>query len=1445
MFGSRRHRPPSQVRREDRRYRCRRPGTDAIAPPGVVQRPSRRVGFVAYSRVLTSIPRKQPLTSATVDPSAATAAASAFTRQASPGLSSAAAAAALRSRPHTPTNVADVQTKRTMRRSASGSSVGSRNNARGLKRSPSAGSMSERSLRSMSPRRPTHKPADEPPPVPSVPDNVESIANGSAKATNGRKVAVARTQPLKLGSEAIKEGHGSWFGPATVDTSPRMRPSDTVPPKRDTRRTSSGSSINFSYPIGAQVTSPTPDDSRNIKAAPRNTPTRSLSKSSDHELVYDPNSRRMVPKSEIPGLEQGLKEPRRKSTRRKKKKQSSAASSESGAGTTTRSDEPIMRPGKSADFEVSGPTTRRTHDDTDAELFIHSKAQARDGHSPRPEVGETMTPSSQHTSASVSPLPSREPSVQRRYEAYRPPPAVGHGTAQRAEHLRDAAAGRASALSGSCSPVELPADNVRETSPVEQSASPSAEPDHSDNQDRKVASPTHNKTVSIDKGKTLALPVRHSPPPRSTSPIKSALKYPVGSSRAPSISDQGSEASCEVTNQHLDPGFGRKKSVRVSFHDESTIIGHAASEHGPESASPATKKRWYNLTSRRDGGSPSGDHDDGEIMKPRPMLPSFGSIREKKARENEERPLVRPQSFANSPSRPDLPTIPSDPNLGGQGGLSSDHAVGTALTRDIANKQEANDSNEPLPPQVTSVEGHGFLSDDSDDSSLLRSDDEEQQEHSAPSEPEPISPAPESETSRLGAKAGVTGDNLDQDAVDSVAKRGAGSESHSRFIPQIAISEPSPQPREDFDVPDSPCSSEDQFFDMPGTFPDSGPDKDVSATPSPPQPTEFGESQTTDLPPSEPVALKLNHPHEIPGTIEEESEDSAVFSDAYEDLSDLDEDGFQSLAAVVDSPGKSRTSQKASDKAVASIAKTIRESKGPANSASPSDPAQVAAGRTPDIDWEKAKAYWRSLSSEKRRQLEREAMREAGEEADLDEVKPVAKPRKKKSVKKDQNAAGISESPANASAKAANVGQAGRTMRKTADTEQAERSMRKTLRGARPTSSNGSATGPQSPEREGRMRSLRSPPPAPASEASSDGGMRRTLRTQPPSDTSTTEAPSPKEKRPLSLFSQKFKMGANKRPISQDSSVGPSQTDWTASLPQRRGSFSSETSFRRSTPRPQSSGFRKSMRSDAGSPGMVPGSGHNKMGSFSMSSQSPPRGAFRRRDSSFSNASASPGKIRSSLRSDSADGSPRHKRMLSFGMFSKKEDKPKARNLDDSSDEEAPAFAAAAHKTVANGSAPYAGVAAAEPAHEESESLSDSDSGPYQTPAAGPSKRPPQTPPSANGSLSHSRTGRGSPQKPERKGGIMSALRRKRADPGRISRPERTDSAARRDTKLERSNSELEAIRTQGEPGDEDRGEANGSPGKLRKRVGGGKESPPQEKKKKFSALRRVFKKHD
>ncbi|KAJ0298074.1 hypothetical protein COL516b_010225 [Colletotrichum fioriniae] len=154
----------------------------------------------------------QPLTAATANPNAATAAASAFARRASSSsLSSAAAAAALRSRPTTPINVAEVQTKRTQRRSRSVSSQRSQDFQRDLHRSPSQSSMTERTFRSPSPHRTPVAAAADAPPVPNIPDDVRSITNQSS---SHKRSTSLQMQPFRVASQKKQDGAGSWFGAA-------------------------------------------------------------------------------------------------------------------------------------------------------------------------------------------------------------------------------------------------------------------------------------------------------------------------------------------------------------------------------------------------------------------------------------------------------------------------------------------------------------------------------------------------------------------------------------------------------------------------------------------------------------------------------------------------------------------------------------------------------------------------------------------------------------------------------------------------------------------------------------------------------------------------------------------------------------------------------------------------------------------------------------------------------------------------------------------------------------------------------------------------------------------------------------------------------------------------------------------------------------------------------
>lgn len=1330
-----------------------------------------------------------------------------------------------------------------MRRSASVSSAGSRDSGGGLKRSPSAGSMSERSLRSASPRRPpVHNSAEEPPPVPSIPDHAVPRTNGDGRNGNKRRAVSLNVQPLKLGSDMMKEGHTSWFGPPTIDPAARMRTSDAILHNSDARPRSSGSSINFSYPGRARVASPTTDNPPTDKPTSRHAPTRPSTAGSAQEMVYDPNSRRMVPRSEVLERGQSMKEPPRRPTRRRRKKRASAPASDTGAGMGSKPEEAVAEPEKPAEalapFEAPELVTGRMYEDMGAEIFVEPSSGPNEGQpsGSGPEVHVPAIPDTHHEGAGATLFPSRRVSDQPRYEAYRPPTAPVHEIAEgpnnhrHASSAQGAAPERVSVHTDNHPPVELPADRLQEDPRTEPPTQLRAEGGKAVAQDPKGAPAGHHKTVSIARNEKLPVPMRHSPPPRSTSPIKSALKHPFGS-------DHGSEASTDVAQQHMDPAAARKKSVRVSFDDESTVVAEATPDNNTSAGSRAgAKKRWFNLSRRRGSGTSTGDGEDDEVMKPRPMLPSFGSIREKKAKENEERPLVRPPAFANSPPRSTppgaLPTIPSVPDLGGHGeGVSSDHAIGTALTDDLAHRHEENASGlrEPLPPQVTSVEGDGFWSDESSGDSLLSSDDEGQPEPtgvvgSDEADGTPASTVPGSDATRVEAGAINAEEKGHGDPTGSESKPEPNTESSVPSVPQISVSDPSLRPKEEVDMPDSPHSSEsEQFFDVPGTFPDyDGTNNGASAS-------DLGGSQA-DTPQDKATTSQMPRetpPRDFPATIEEESEESGVFSDAYEDLSDVDGDGFQSLDAIAHRPARSEASEKPSSKAVASFAEEIGEGK----ATTTSGPSQVDGAR--DMDWEQAKAYWRSLSADKRRQLEREAMQEAGEEADLDESRPTAKPKKKKSGKTGQNNLGDGQaSPTGPPAQGAN----------------GRRFLRKTLRGSRPGSSDGAAVAQSQPERQGMLKSLRSPPPVAPSEVASEGGMRKSLRTQHPPDTAAEGHHSKEKRHALQLptssmgLAQKLKARPDRRAVSlEENPRDAAPLGWPASPP-RRGSYSSESSFQRATPRREPSGFRKTLRSASDSPGMVPGSNAGKMGSFSLRSSSPPRGPLRRMSLGSSPSASPASRVRTSLRGESSEGAPRHRRIFSLGRFSRKGGKERAVD-DDSSDEDVfaePSSSTDRRPVTASGAAPFRATPAAaaapadEPTQVESEELSDSDSDAETNhpPATAPRKQTALgTSLLTNGSAPPMRSGRGSHPKP--KAGLMSALRRRKADQGRIARPERMESAARRDTRLERSAAELEALR--GDEGDD--GESIEVPRRLEKRAGEGLEG-----KRRFSALRRVFK---
>jgi hypothetical protein len=205
-------------------------------------------------------------------------------------------------------------------------------------------------------------------------------------------------------------------------------------------------------------------------------------------------------------------------------------------------------------------------------------------------------------------------------------------------------------------------------------------------------SPSHNMKISSDSPTTVINGLRHEPPGRTASPVKSALKQSSGNTspvKVVTIPDT------ESAPQHSDLPK-RKKSVRIKV---DVKPGDDLDMRSSRYAPPTPIKPLHPIH------SPDFEEDIDDIMKPTPVLPSFGSIRSQSKDTSDER----------SAPVPPYQHVHLEDSM-----TSSDHAIGGILRQSpLAGKgarREDTDSikpgnrpsTDPLPPEVTSVEGTGF-----------------------------------------------------------------------------------------------------------------------------------------------------------------------------------------------------------------------------------------------------------------------------------------------------------------------------------------------------------------------------------------------------------------------------------------------------------------------------------------------------------------------------------------------------------------------------------------------------------------------------------------------------------------------------------------------------------------------------------------------------------------
>lgn len=337
----------------------------------------------------------------------------------------------------------------------------------------------------------------------------------------------------------------------------------------------------------------------------------------------------------------------------------------------------------------------------------------------------------------------------------------------------------------------------------------------------------------------------HSPPPRSMSPVKPALKRSASQSRSPdrtlvltNVAEAANEESdnTSVASEEAPQTGATKKTAKVCFEDETDGMKNNTPIASPSSSAPSSPRgnvipkplrppvTWGNA--REDNDADRMDH----VMKPRPTLPSFGSVRGR-GRLVEEPERAHTWQGTSSTSRTPVQLI-----------FSNDHAIGGLLNDNTAKMSPPvtqPPSNFPLPPEVTSVEGNGYeySSDESWDSS--DSDDG--------ADPRDFSPP---------------GDQLHthpKQTTDASEKR---EEPHNK---QSLLK----------DVP---------FLSV------------HSATPKPEEPNLAPGSETTENVSSAHSTANVNADYS------DSDSGESIYSDAAEDLSDLDGDGFGFINAIVDSP---------------------------------------------------------------------------------------------------------------------------------------------------------------------------------------------------------------------------------------------------------------------------------------------------------------------------------------------------------------------------------------------------------------------------------------------------------------------------------------------------------------------------------------------------------------
>ncbi|EXJ66025.1 uncharacterized protein A1O5_10639 [Cladophialophora psammophila CBS 110553] len=831
-------------------------------------------------------------------------------------LSASAAAQALRTMSPPPTPVDQVQTKRMIQRQASSGSLSSSARGRGrggLQRHNSAGSMTERTFRtpSPSPSRPVSRSEPQAPPLPTIPQQFTPPSTTSVKKKKKKKKRASSQEappPRVLSPPLVRpqtrgqslDRYGSpQQQPLPPPPPPNFPKNNSLPQNNDLERVDSRNSINFSRPLSPRPQSP-------VAQSPMAQSPVLINGDRPHP---DAVARAISP-AEAADIQYDLAQTANQPVKKKKKKVVNGAVEGSYLQSATMGSRPVVNPlerspepqiqalsdqqplarkkKKKPVFSEENPDfpTDTSRTDSDSDSNIERKRERRtqrasgvlqkqpsivredwegeqqEQASP-PQARQTTHATLNSAQESTTPVQDKRPTnatgASRKIESAVPPPAPDRPRSPEM-HAIAAPDGREE------SPASMSHLQVTEHQPIRGAS----------------LSPSRSTRFSERLSSDLAAGRKHEPPPRSISPAKPALKHhspapafsggePRGSSVTPSESSDISSASADGLPK-------RKKSVRVSFEVQPEVVGTAASVQSPAESPGKEKKGWLGLGKGKPVLNTVSSNDDmEELMKPRPQLPSFGSVRGQKFRDindSNTAPIPRPPPETRTPpvegksstTSGTSSETSSNYNPYSAAGVSSDHAVGAVFAqeaRKTLGQTSANRSNEPLPPEVTSVEGTVSFSDEENDTSGA-----EETVYTPPA--------------RIGREGEARTDaKTTQAIVINQPVRPAVEQPLQTEVPVVSVSPPTPAEE---------LKPNDQYLvEVPGGFP-------LSAE-------HLGKRD--ELSKGPPVTIRL--PDLSSRTVaevidEDESDNDSIYSDAAEDPSEMEGMGFGSIDAIVESP---------------------------------------------------------------------------------------------------------------------------------------------------------------------------------------------------------------------------------------------------------------------------------------------------------------------------------------------------------------------------------------------------------------------------------------------------------------------------------------------------------------------------------------------------------------